>query len=188
MTGTADDALNLEPLSLDSLPHIVAVDLDPDAEFTLVYRRHRDRALRLAYLLTGDSHRAEEVVAEAFSRVFPRWRKGRIQDLPAYVRRAVVNEVRRAGRRSTLERTERQRRSGSGRGARSPEDEAVERELVVRALASLPVRQRAAVVLRFYEDLPEREVAAALGTSVGTVKAQVSRGLVRLRGLLEERP
>ena len=176
MTGTADHALRLRG----------AVSTDPDIAFTALYRLHRHEVFRLAYLLTGDRDRAEEATAEAFARVYPKWRRGGVEHLGPYVRRALVNEVNRRGRRLQLERLERNRRTGSDRGARSPEDEAADRDAVVRALLRLPRRQRAAVVLRFYADLPEREVAEALGTSVGTVKSQVSRALLRLKEVLGE--
>jgi RNA polymerase sigma factor (sigma-70 family) len=68
---------------------------------------------------------------------------------------------------------------------RSTEDQLADHEAIAAALAVLPQRQRTAVVLRYFADLPEREVAEILGVSVGTVKSSVSRGLDRMRGLLE---
>lgn len=156
------------------------------AEFTEIFEAHHDRAYRLACLLSGDRDVAEEATAEAFSRTFERWLRGGIEDVGAYVRAAVVNQVRaafrRGGRRErdavwVMERTSR---------PTAFEDRIADHELVHQLLMQLPLRQRAAIVLRFYEDLTEADTAAALGTRVGTVKAQVSRGLARLRQMLED--
>lgn len=154
--------------------------------FGALYLQHRTSALRLAYLLCGDAERAEEAVAEAFSQVYPHWRTGKVADAGAYVRKAVVNELRSRGRRRLLEIREERRRTVDRTTLDDVAQQAVERDRITTALAALPTRQRAAVVLRFYEDLPESQVAAALGISVGTVKSSVSRGLVRLRAALQE--
>jgi RNA polymerase sigma factor (sigma-70 family) len=89
-------------------------------------------------------------------------------------------------RRLALERREALKRSGDDRGTRGADDELVEHDQMFAALRQLSPRQRAAVVLRFYEDLPEKAIAEAMGISVGTVKSTLSRGLDRLRGLLAE--
>jgi len=125
-------------------------------------------------------------VAEAFTKMYRRWRRGGIDDPRAYVRRAVVNEVNSRFRRLALERREAGRRHGDDRGARGADDDLADRDEVFRALAALPVRQRTAVVLRYYADLSEAATAAAMDVSVGTVKSCVSRGLDRLRMVLEE--
>jgi len=158
----------------------------PDGSFGALYAQHRTPALRLAYLLCGDADRAEEAVAEAFSRVYPRWRTGKVAEPGSYVRRAVVNELRTRGRRRLLELREERRQTVDRTTLDDVAQQAVERDRIQIALAALPIRQRAAVVLRFYEDLPEAQVAAALGISVGTVKSSVSRGLTRLRAALQE--
>lgn len=152
-----------------------------DAAFAEVFAAHARDAVRLATLLTGDPHRAEDVVGEAFARVYVRWRRGGILDARAYVRRAVVNQVRNTARRGFLERREAARRHGDLRGPRAHDDDVVERDEVDRLLALLTHRQRTAIVLRYWEDLPEAAVAAAMGCPVGTVKSLVSRGLARLR-------
>lgn len=167
-------------------PPASAVDQTPDASFGALYAQHRTPAFRLAYLLCGDADRAEEAVAEAFSRVYPHWRTGRVADAGAYLRRAVVNELRTRGRRRLLELREERRPDVDRTTVEDVAQQAVERDRIRIALAALPIRQRAAVVLRFYEDLPEAQVAAALGISVGTVKSSVSRGLARLRAALQE--
>ncbi|HVL98345.1 MAG TPA: SigE family RNA polymerase sigma factor [Egibacteraceae bacterium] len=154
--------------------------------FADVFAAHHGEALRLAYLLCGDPHRAEDAVAEAFTKMYRRWRRGGIEVPRAYVRRAVVNEVNSRFRRLALERREARRRHGDDRGARGADEDLADRDEVFRVLARLPARQRTAVVLRYYADLSEADTAAAMDVTVGTVKSCVSRGLSRLRELLEE--
>jgi RNA polymerase sigma-70 factor (sigma-E family) len=156
------------------------------AGFADVYAAHHAEALRLAYLLCGDPQRAEDAVADAFVKVFRRWDRGGIDSPRAYIRRAVVNEVNSRFRRLALERREASKRSGDARGVRELADDVADHDAVFRALQALPERQRTAVVLRYYNDLSEADTAAAMGVSPGTVKSSVSRGLERLRVLVEE--
>jgi RNA polymerase sigma-70 factor (sigma-E family) len=153
-------------------------------EFAEVFNTHHRRAVRLAYLLTSDPDQAEDVVAEAFAKVYRRWRRTTIEDVGAYVRRAVANEANSRLRRRYLERDRAAHRTGDQRGVRQVEDHAVDQDQVWRALQRLPRRQRTAVVLRYFEDLSEQETAEVLGVSTGTVKSQVSRGLDRLEAVL----
>lgn len=157
-------------------------------EFAEIFERHHDSAYRLACLLCGDRSVAEDVTAEAFARTFERWDRGGVRDVRAYLRTAVVNQA-----RGTFRRRARHRRDTAWAEERAPapatfDDRLADRALVHELLLALPLRQRAAIVLRYYEDLSEADTAAALGTRVGTVKAQVSRGLDRLREMLEEQP
>jgi RNA polymerase sigma-70 factor (sigma-E family) len=155
--------------------------------YAALYLSHLEPLLRLAWLLCGDQHQAEDVVAEAFAKVYPQWQRGRVFEPYPYLRRAVVNEVTTRGRRHVLESREERRRSGTGRGAGRLEEVVAERDAVVAALRRLPVRQRAVIVLRYYDDLTESDVADLLGMAVGTVKSHTARGLERLRTELEER-
>jgi RNA polymerase sigma-70 factor (sigma-E family) len=144
-------------------------------------RGRTTRLLRVAYLLTGDRHAAEDLVQEVLEQMYVRWR--RVSGSPdAYARRALVNRA-----------TNRWRRRG--RRPESPlahhdvaepdhSDGVVVREAVVEALRALPPRQRAAVVLRYLDDLPIADVARALDCSEGAVKSNTSRGLERLRAAL----
>ena len=142
---------------------------------------------RLATILTSDRFVAEEVTAEVFARVLPRWRRGEVDDALPYLRRAVVNEIRSRHRRRGHEQRALARVDASV-VAVEPVDRLELREPLLAALATLPMRQRAVVVLRYHDDLSEAEVARTLGTSVGTVKTHASRGLERLRRALEETP
>jgi RNA polymerase sigma-70 factor (sigma-E family) len=162
---------------------MVRAGTDSDS-FAAVFNAHHKQAVRLAYLLTSDAHQAEDVVAEAFAKVYVRWQRGDVRDVGAYLRRAVANEANSKLRRRYLERREAQRRAGDDRGVRTVDDSAADRDEVWQAIQRLPDRQRKAVVLRYYEDLSEAETAEILGCSVGTVKSQVSRGLARMEQLL----
>jgi RNA polymerase sigma-70 factor (sigma-E family) len=149
-----------------------------------LYLTHADDAVRLAYLLTGERALAEDIVQDAFVRL-----AGRLVHLrdpgafEAYLRRTVVNLTNSHFRRRKVERAYLQRARGSvdPRGAFVPDHPLEEREELWRALGRLPWRQRAAIVLRFYEDLSERRVAEVLRCRPGTVKSAVSRGLETLR-------
>jgi len=150
-------------------------------EYEAVYHAHHARLLKLAGLLCGDREQAEDAVAEAFARTYPRWQRGVVRDEGAYLRRAVINEVKKGSRRTSSFRA-----SGSPWVVPSLDTMVSEHDRVWRALLTLPVRQRAAVVLRYLDDLSEAQTAEILGVPAGTVKSNVSRGLARLRTLLSE--
>jgi RNA polymerase sigma-70 factor (sigma-E family) len=147
-----------------------------------LYERHAASAIRLAYLLTGDRTLAEDVVQDAFVKL-----AGRLAHLrdahafDAYLRRTVVNLSRSHFRRRRTERAYLAHEAGERRPAAvEPPDVATSEELW-RALQALPARQRAAIVLRIYEDLPEQRVAEILRCAPGTVRSLLSRGLAQLR-------
>jgi RNA polymerase sigma-70 factor (sigma-E family) len=149
-----------------------------------LYLRHADDAVRLAYLLTGDHALAEDLVQDAFVRL-----AGRLVHLrdpgafDAYLRRTVVNLANSHFRRRKVERAYVQRAGGAigPQGTQLPGRSVEEQQDLWQALERLSRRQRAALVLRFYEDLPERKVAEILRCRPGTVKSLVSRGLETLR-------
>ncbi len=147
-----------------------------------LYRRHAGDATRLAYLLTGDRALAEDLVQEAFARLYGRFRDLRNPDaFEFYLRRTVVNLARSHFRRRRVERAY---LAGPAQGR--PQAEVTVTDLGARdelwtALQALTDRQRVAIVLRFYEDLSEARTAEVMGCPVGTVKSLVSRGLDRLR-------
>ncbi len=157
-----------------------------DEQFAELYEVHRERLFRVAFLVCGDRSRAEDAVAEAFVRVLSKWRVSPMTNPSAYLRRAVVNEVVGGFRRRALERRVADRRVRDDQRHPDPGGDLGERDVVWAALRRLSAQQRAAIVLRFYEDLGEAETADVLGVSVGTVKSRVSRGLARLRVLLVE--
>ncbi|MBM0207128.1 SigE family RNA polymerase sigma factor [Micromonospora sp. STR1s_5] len=156
--------------------------LTADASYVAFVEVAWQRHIRLAMLLAGDRWRAEELLQDSLVRMYERWRKlSRLDDPHAYLRRCLVNNhtsMWRRRRRENLvaEVPERATRSSS-----------TDDVLALRqALLALPPKQRAVVVLRHYEDLPEREVARVLGCSVGTVKSQHSRAMEKLRQLVDQ--
>lgn len=154
----------------------------PDFESYAAARRVHLR--RTAYLLCGDWDRAEDVVQEALTRLYVHWRRAsRAQDLDAYVRRSLVNAFLADGRRPWR----RERATGElpDTAYADPSGASDERDDLRRALASLGASQRAVVVLRYWEDLSVEQTADALGVSTGNVKSQASRGLARLRQVLD---
>ncbi|EFC80595.1 SigE family RNA polymerase sigma factor [Parafrankia sp. EUN1f] len=158
------------------------MDEELQIEFRAYFAARLPELLRLAYLLTGDPAEAEDLAQTALARTLVAWRRVRESDSPdAYVRRILVNAHRRRFRRRVPESPmatvpEQEARSSAAELA-AVEDRAG----LARALAVLPARQRAVVVLRYCEDLPEARVAEILGCSTGTVKTHASRGLARLR-------
>jgi RNA polymerase sigma-70 factor (sigma-E family) len=150
-----------------------------------LYRAHAAEALRLGYLLTGDRSLAEDLVQDAFVKVLGRFHDLRNHDaFWWYLRRTIVNLSTSHFRRRRVERAwlARQRLEESMPSAH----DLGERDRLRTALMTLRPEQRAAIVLRFYEDLSEADTAEALGMPVGTVKSTVSRGLERLRHELPE--
>ena len=145
-----------------------------------MYERYAPGAGRLAYLLTADRRLAEDLTQEAFARVFGRFRDMRDPNsFESYLRRTVVNLANSHFRRA---RTEREWLARQPRIERTHEDpDPAERDAMWSVLQILPPQQRAAIVLRFYEDLSEQQIADALRCPLGTVKSLLSRGLVRLR-------
>ncbi|MGH8908239.1 MAG: sigma-70 family RNA polymerase sigma factor [Egibacteraceae bacterium] len=154
-----------------------------DAEFAEAFRDLHPDAVRLARLLCGDAGQAEDAVSEAFACIYTPWREGRVQDLRAYLRRAVVNQVHTRGRRGLLERRVADRRWGDGRGPLLYEDQCADRDELRRLLEGLSAQQRRVLILRFYADLSVEETARALHCPTGTVKSLTARGLARLRAL-----
>jgi RNA polymerase sigma-70 factor (sigma-E family) len=158
----------------------------PSPDFDRFVADTTDGLLRTAYLIVWDLPEAEDLVQETLLRVAKRWpRVRRMDHPPAYARRILVNlALDGAGRRS---------RRAAELAAAPPAERADDRwhpsaietsDELVRALATLPPRQRAVLVLRYFLDLPEAEVAAALQCSLGTVKSTASRGLARLEQTL----
>ena len=153
----------------------------------VLFAAHYAPLCRLAALLVGDRARAEELVMDAFAASLPAL--GRLRDeaaAPAYLRRAVVNATRTHVRRRHVE-----RRVLAVVAARTPASVEADHGAalagpVLAALAALPPRQRAAVVLTYWLDLAEADVADALGCAPGTVKSQLSKARATLAGLLAE--
>jgi len=154
------------------------------SEFTEAVTRYHTQLARFAYRLCGDATRAEDAVAEAYARVWPRWRRGQVDDLYPYLRQAVVHQIYGGHRRRLLERREAERRRPDP-VATGFERQVDDRAQLWAALARLSPPHRAVVVLRLVEDLSEEEAATMLGIAPGTVKSRLSRALDHLRRLVE---
>jgi RNA polymerase sigma-70 factor (sigma-E family) len=167
-------------MSEDEPPDVIGND---DSSFEDFVAGSSARLFTMARLLTGGNRaEAEDLLQGAYERAYRRWgRITRRADPERYVRQILVN--------ASIDRWRRIRRhpeiplAGSGADPRTADTAAAiaDRDLLIRGLAALPPRQRAVLVLRYFEDLSEAETATMLGCSVGTVKSQAARGLARLR-------
>lgn len=164
-------------------------DVQRDRAIEELFAVHRVPLTRLAVLLGADD--AEDVVSEAFYQLYRRWRRLRSADAAAaYLRSVVVNRTRMRIRHLQVVRRHHDRDAHTAAAAVSSETAAVLRDdqrAIVLALADLPVRQREALVLRYWMDLRENEIADAMGISAGAVKTHVSRGMAALSRAMEER-
>lgn len=179
ITATMPEAL--QRIAVPSCLSVVEVLVRGDVGFATFVREHTPALLRTAYLLTGNGLAAEELVQDTLVRLYPKWHRVEEADVPlAYVRRSVanayVNQTRRASRREF---------AFAEVPERLDEHDAMaqldDRDEIWKRLRVLPDRQRAALVLRFYEGLSDEDAAAALGCRVGTIRSLVSRGLAALR-------
>jgi RNA polymerase sigma-70 factor (sigma-E family) len=148
---------------------------DVITSFADLYRDQYGHMVRLAHLLTTSNSVAEELVQDAFVRVHGKW--DQIDAPRAYLRTAVVNACWSHRRRRVLERAR--------LAHPPPEVVSPNPDEMWDALARLPYRQRAVLVMKFYEDMPEADIAAALGCRPGTVKSLTSRALDQLRKVIE---
>lgn len=151
-------------------------------ELSEVYEACVPQAERVALLLTGDRHLAEDLAQEAFIRAAGRFAHLRNRSaFPAYLRQTVVNLSRAYFRRLRVERQSLERLPVAELSPRTPHDQFEDRDVLWRGLSRVPFRQRAALVLRYYEDLPEDQVADVLRCSTRAVNSLVARGLATLR-------
>src|SRR5687768_13416761 len=141
-------------------------------EISAFFVERQGELLRYAYALCGNAEIAEDLVADAVARCLPRLRRGEIEQPRFYLRRAVFHAAIARHRRRLIE------------GRALDRLRARARDALAAALLSLPLPQRAAVVLRYLEDCSDADVAEAMGTSVGTAKSRISRGVRALRQLL----
>ncbi len=164
-----------------SAPEGVGTDLGVETEVrpaTLgdLFREQYASMVRLAHALTGSNPAAEDLVQDAFARMQARF--DQTENPAAYLRTSVVNACR-SYHRSRRREQERLHRLDV------PDAVSVEARELLDALSELPYMQRAAIVLRYYEDYSERQIAQTLGCRPGTVKSHLHRGLRKLRGVIE---
>ncbi len=157
-----------------------------DAALTQLYTAHYDKLVRLAALLLDDFSLSEEVVQDAYVKMHGAWHRIRDpQAAEAYLRTAVVNLARSRMRRRMVARKHAPKPMPDEPSAEYGALVRLERDQVVQALHGLPQRQRECLVLRYYADLSEAQIAAAMGISAGSVKSHASRGIAALRAQLE---
>jgi RNA polymerase sigma-70 factor (sigma-E family) len=172
----------VEPVVSDPLDELAA---DPDVisgggeDFSAFVVSRWPGLVRLAFGLTGDLWAAEDIAQATLARAYVAWRRvSRADDPDAYLRRILVNT---SNRRFRRHRVAEQPDDPPETAVEGPADLVGERAAPLAALRQLPPRQRAVVVLRYWEDLTDTQIGAALGCSPGTVRSQLSRALAKLR-------
>ena len=158
-----------------------------DREVAALFDEHYDGLCRLAFVIMGDAHMAEEIVMEALLKTFTGW--GRIRDrsqTPAYLKRSVINLCRSRIRRKGIEARVNEQTHHTERlkpPEWDPDRHETARELW-DAVRELPPRQRACIILHYEQGLPDSEIAEILDVSAGTVRAQLSRARAKLQTAL----
>jgi RNA polymerase sigma-70 factor (sigma-E family) len=154
-------------------------------DFTEFVRASSARLFRTAYAVCGDYQLAEDALQAAYATAYSRWRRVSSAANPeAYVQRMVLNQILSWRRRLASRRETPSAHPPETGQLASPETVLADVDEVWRALATLPPRQRAVVVLRYVEDLSVADTATALGVREGTVKSQAAAAVSRLRGRL----
>ncbi|MFT5201944.1 MAG: RNA polymerase sigma-70 factor (sigma-E family) [Candidatus Aldehydirespiratoraceae bacterium] len=159
-----------------------------DDHFQDWFQEAKDGLVRYAYLCCGDEHLAEELVADAVARMWPAWGGSRIINPDGYVRRIIANRLTDRRRRSAVKRRVDDQLRASDIFTPDPSTAAVDQMTVWPLVLALPAKQRAVIVLRYFESRSEAEIAEILDLSPGTVKSRASRGLSQLRAQLEVVP
>jgi RNA polymerase sigma-70 factor (sigma-E family) len=164
-----------------------AVSWDADEAITQIYAAHYRSLVRLAALLLRDVGASEEVVQDSFIAMHGAWRRLRDPDRAlAYLRQSVVNRSRSVLRHRTVELRHAPAPMPDAASAEHGAMGSLEHQEVIVALRRLPERQREVLVLRYYADLSEADIADAIGISRGAVKSHASRGMAALRTSLEK--
>jgi RNA polymerase sigma-70 factor (sigma-E family) len=160
---------------------------DADRVVTEIYHGEYKSLVRLAVLLVHDVPTAEEVVQDAFEAMHTAWRRLRDSEKAlSYLRQAVVNRSRSVLRHRTVVDKNAPKPAPDEPSAEQGALALIERSLVVAALRTLPDRQREAIVLRYYADLSEADIAATMGISRGAVKSHTARAMAALKSILEQ--
>ena len=184
--GAAPQAGTVSPDAYLATP-VVRTEWSADMAVIELYSAHYKSLVRLAAMLVRDTQTAEEVVQDAFVSMHDGW--GRLKDTDkalAYMRQAVVNKSRSVLRHRVVVDKNLQDAPPDMPSAEHGAFVLLERAAVVAALRELPERQREAIVLRYYAELSEAEIATAMKISRGAVKSHTSRGMAALRAALEQ--
>ena len=184
--GSARQTKVTETLVANAALGAVSADWDADRAVTVLYAAHYRSLVRLAALLLRDMATAEEVVQDSFVAMHDGWRRLRDNDKAlSYLRQSVVNRSRSVLRHRVVVDRNAPKPPPEMPSAEQGAITLLERSAVVTALRTLPARQREALVLRFYGDLSEAQIAAAMGISKGAVKSHTARAMTALRSVLE---
>ena len=192
MTTGEPDAVPTRPINVtDTL--LASTTLDPVATewdatqaVTAIYTTHYRSLVRLAVLLVRDIATAEEVVQDSFIAMHDAWRRLRDSDKAlSYLRQSVVNRSRSVLRHRVVVDRNAPKPAPDMPSAEQGALSLLERSAVIAALRKLPPRQREALVLKFYADLSEAQIAASMGISQGAVKSHTARGMASMRAVLE---
>jgi RNA polymerase sigma-70 factor (sigma-E family) len=160
---------------------------DADRVVTEIYLGEYKSLVRLAVLLVHDVQTAEEVVQDAFEAMHTAWRRLRDSEKAlSYLRQAVVNKSRSVLRHRTVVDRNAPKPAPDEPSAEQAAMTLIERSAVIDALRTLPERQREAIVLRYYADLSEADIAATMGISKGAVKSHTARAMAALKSILEQ--
>lgn len=189
MTGTL--ALHDSALRAGTVPAVArqADRLDADGALTALYTAHYRSLVRLAALLLDDVGTSEEIVQDAYVKMHAAWHRIREPEAAiGYLRTTVVNLSRSRMRHRQVVQKHAPKPMPDAPSAEQGALDRLERDRVVRALHRLPARQRECLVLRYYGDLSEAQIAEAMGISTGAVKSHASRGVAALRAALEQAP
>ena len=192
MTAGEPDAVPARPISVtDTLVagaalESVAAEWDADRAVTAIYSEHYRSLVRLAALLVRDVATAEEVVQDSFVAMHNAWRRLRDSDKAlSYLRQSVVNRSRSVLRHRIVVDRNAPKPAPDMPSAEQGAISLLERSAVISALRTLPPRQREALVLKYYADLSEAQIASAMGISRGAVKSHTARAMTSLRTVLE---
>jgi len=184
--GSARQTKVTETLVANAALGAVSADWDADRAVTVLYAAHYRSLVRLAALLLRDVATAEEVVQDSFVAMHDGWRRLRDNDKAlSYLRQSVVNRSRSVLRHQVVVDKNAPKPAPDMPSAEQGAIALLERSAVVTALRTLPRRQREALVLRFYGDLSEAQIAATMGISKGAVKSHTARAMTALRSVLE---
>lgn len=192
MSAGEPDAVSARPIHVtdtmvaDASLGPVAADWDAEQAVTTMYSTHYRSLVRLAALLVRDTATAEEVVQDSFIAMHSSWRRLRDSDKAlSYLRQSVVNRSRSVLRHRMVVDRNAPKPAPDMPSAEQGALSLLERSAVVSALRELPPRQREALVLRYYGDLSEAQIASAMGISRGAVKSHTARAIAALRQVLE---
>jgi RNA polymerase sigma-70 factor (sigma-E family) len=175
-----------ETMVADAAFGSVATEWDAEQAVTAIYSTHYRSLVRLAALLVRDVATAEEVVQDSFMAMHGAWRRLRDNDKAlSYLRQSVVNRSRSVLRHRVVVDRNAPKPAPDMPSAEQGALTLLERSAVVTALRALPARQREALVLRYYGDLSEAQIALAMGISRGAVKSHTARAITALRTVLE---